>query len=126
MKFKIEYEPTIHSKLCESLNKERQRCQNLMAGGIANKSRALQQRSITIAGKTIDITKGLREQVNNVAFMTQDYQILEVGTIVFEVRSTIEKLPFPQLFKRMMRSKVKSELKKEFGKDILAITEIKE
>lgn len=123
MRFLIKYKPEIHSKLCDYLDKEVKQDQKYQQEGIANKTGLLKQRSVTVAGRTIDITKSLRDKVDMMVTHSFYYEIKQVGDITITFGSLVDRLPHitVALQKRLMLFKVKAELRKEFGDSILEI-----
>jgi hypothetical protein len=123
VRFLIKYKPEIHTNICKYLDKEVKQDQIYQQEGIANRVGLLKEKKINIAGKTWDITAGVRDRFNAMTPHSCYYSIVKEGEIVFTFGSMIDKLPkFTTAIQRLqMLNHVKKDLKKHFGDSILEI-----
>jgi hypothetical protein len=125
MKVLVKYNPDIHQQLCKSLDKEIQKSKQYTTDGVSHHT-ILKKREINIAGKTIDLTKGLRDKVDGMSSQNFLYSIRGVGEIEITFKSINDKMPFiiRKTAEKLMMVKIKSELRKEFKQDILSVSKV--
>jgi hypothetical protein len=123
MKFRIKYQPEIHENICKYLDKEVKQDQTYQQEGISSRVGLLKERKVTVAGKTWDITAGVRERFDAMTPHSCYYSIIKEGEILFTFGSMIDKLPkyLTALQRLQALTHVKKDLKKHFGDSILEI-----
>jgi hypothetical protein len=128
MKALVKYNPEILDALVLELDKECGKSRGYIINGVSQNHMLFKKREIHVAGKTIDLTKGLREKVDNMSAQTFSYHIKHKGELVLEFKSMNDRLPsiIRKPAEKMMVAQIKHGLRKEFGKNILDIKQVKE
>lgn len=126
MKALVKYNPEIHDVLIGSLDKEVEKSKKYAINGVSQYHTLLQKREINVAGRTIDLTKGLRNQVDSMATHSFSYHIKHKGELEIEFSSLNDRMPsiLRKPAEKLMIIKIKSELKKEFKQDIFSVSKM--
>jgi len=121
--FIIKYKTEIHTKLIEELDKEIEKSNRWQQEGLTEHNIFLKKRNIQIAGKTIDMTKKMRETIDSMSTHTINYEVVKEGEIILKFKSLVDSTPaiLKKPAEKMELRRLKKEFKKDFGKDILSI-----
>lgn len=118
MKATVEYNQEIHDKLIASLDKEVEKSKKILTEGV----KVLEKKVKLPSGREIVIGKNINDKVNSMLTYSFNYTIIKEGELEIEFKSLADKIPLiKQYTEQAMKTKIRSEMKKEFGKDILKI-----
>jgi len=125
MKFKITYNPEIHKEMCAYLDKEVKQDMTYQKEGISSRVGLLKERKVNVAGKSYDITAGVRDRFNALTPHSCYYEVIKEGEILFTFGSLIDKLPriTTTVQRLQMLVHTRKDLKSRFGNNILKVKE---
>ena len=121
MKYRVTYNPKIHDKVIESLDKEQEVAVQHQKRGVK-----VLNRDFNVLGRKINVGEKLNDIIKRNAWFVFYYDVVEAGEVIITWSSTGEKSMAKGIYKKLIKRKIKSEFKKGFGKDFYKVKEIKE